>query len=236
MTSPRQIACAARGAGLLRRCVAGALAVAGAALLWAVSPAAGDLPAVGQKAATRAAPNCSVRKSTTLQANRHVRVFRTTDNFVYGCRRTADRALRLGDWGECQNSDVVSNVEVAGSYAAWVSTTCGLDFSAEGVELASLRSGRFAFRSQPLLPFATTPGSFDGIGRIVVDDRGVVAWTASRSTGDKTIAIEVRRRRHGSGSVSVVIDSDLAIDTDSLRRHGHRISWRKGGETFSAAL
>jgi hypothetical protein len=175
-----------------------------------VSPAAGDLPAVGQKAATRKAPDCSVRKSTTLQANRHVRVFRTTGNFVWGCRRTADRAFRLGDWGECQNSGVVSNVEVAGTYAAWISTTCGLDFSAESIELANLRTGRFAFRSSPILPFAATQGTFSGIRRIVVDDRGVVAWTASRSSGAKTIAIEVRRRTRGSGGASVVVDTITA--------------------------
>jgi len=235
MSTPRPIDSPPRGARVLRRCAQGCAAAATVALL-AVSPAAGDLPAVGQKAATRKAPDCSVRKSTTLQANRHVRVFRTTDDFVWGCRRTADRAFRLGDWGECQNSDVVSNVEVAGTYAAWISTTCGLDFSAESIELANLRTGRFAFRSSPILPFAATERTFEGIRRIVVDDRGVVAWTASRSAGAKTIAIEVRRRTRASGGASVVVDSDLAIDTDSLRRKGHRITWRKGGETFSAAL
>jgi len=102
--------------------------------------------------------------------------------------------------------------------------------------IVSLRSGRVGFKSPPLLPFATTDTTFDTIRRIVVDDRGGVAWIARRGGGGTTPVIEVRRRLGRSKSVSEVVASDPAIEPDSLRRVGHRISWRKGGETFTAAL
>jgi|GEM_PF-2236222 len=217
----------------LRRLALGSLAAASAGLL-AVSPALGDLPAAGENAESRKAPNCDMRGSKTMTANGSVRVFKATNGGVYGCRRTADRAYRLGDWGECQNNDEITTAEVAGRYAGLVSTTCSLDASWEVIALVSLRSGRFSFQSPPLP--ASPDLRFSSFTRIVVDDRGGLAWIASGSDGPGVSTVEVRRRHRGSARASDVLASGPAIDVDSLRRVGHRVTWRKGGETFSAAL
>ena len=236
MSPHRQIDIASRGGRLLSRQVLACATIATAGLLLAVAPAAGDLPAAGETAPSRSAPNCSMRGSKTMQANSSVRVFRATNSGVYGCRRSADRAFRLGDWGECQNNDEISRVEVGGRYAGFVSTTCSLYSSWQVVALVSLRSGRFDFESPPMLPWPTSESMFDAVTRIVVDDRGGMAWIARRSGGGRTIAIEVRRRARGSGSASVVLDAGTTIDPNSLRRRGHRIFWRNGAMTSSATL
>jgi hypothetical protein len=172
-------------------------------------------------------------------ANRHVRIFDAGlakhGHLTFGCLRSADRAYALGIVGECQNNDVVDTAVVAGTLAALNVNTCGLASSESRIALVTLRDGHVVFASTPL----STPGDPDGhdaIRGMVLTPRGRMAWLAVRLARGGIVAAEVRRRAHGPDRHSIVIDSGSDVDPRSLRRHGSRVSWVKGGVARSAEL
>ena len=185
------------------------------------------------------APRCTLKGARTVVANRHVRIFNASHakhgGLTFGCLRSADRAYALGFVGECQNNDVVDTAVVAGTFAALNVNTCGLASSESRIALVTLRNGHVVFASEPL----STPGDpdgYDAIRGMVVTPRGRMAWVAVRIARGVVVAAEVRRRAHGPDRRSVLLDSGSDIDPRSLRRHGSRVSWVKGGVARSAAL
>lgn len=183
------------------------------------------------------APHCSLAGAKTMKANRHVRVFRT-QNIVYGCRRDANRAYRIGYFGECQNNDEVRLVEVAGHRAALGIFECSLTSGWWRIDLVNLRDGRREFTSAPLTTPQPAENVADTIHRIAVTADGAVAWSASRRVAPQPAAsaVEIRRRRRASSSRAVLLDSGSDVDPDSLRRRGDTITWTKAGVRRSARL
>jgi len=212
--------------------------LATAALVATAATAQQDAPPLPPASSVRA-PNCSLNGGKTMKANRSVRVFkRTRHGFgrVYGCRRSADRAFELGYAGECQNSDEIDKVEVAGRRAALGIFECSLTDGWWRVDIVNLRDGHREFTSKPITPAAGDEATDDVLQRIVVTPGGAVAWTAARSVRGVVTAVEVRRRVAATTTQSVVVDSGGDIDPDSLRKRGDRIIWTKAGARRSAPI
>lgn len=183
------------------------------------------------------APHCSLAGAKTMKANRHVRVFRA-QSIVYGCRRGANRAYRIGYFGECQNNDEVRIVELAGNRAALGIFECSLTSGWWRIDLVNLRDGRREFTSGPLTMPQPAENVADTIHRIAVTADGALAWSASRRIAPQPAAssVEIRRRRRGTNDRAVLLDSGTDVDPDSLRRRGDTITWTKAGVRRSAPL
>jgi hypothetical protein len=183
------------------------------------------------------APYCSLPGAKTMKANRHVRVFQA-QSIVYGCRRDANRAYRIGYFGECQNNDEARIVEVAGNRAALGIFECSLTSGWWRIDLVNLRDGRREFTSGPLTTPPTADNVADTIHRIAVTADGAVAWSASRRIAPQPAAsaVEIRRRQRGTRNRALLLDSGTDIDPDSLRRRGDTIAWTKAGVRRSARL
>ena len=213
------------------------LVVSLAAALLLPSPAsASPVPQAGQRAASVRAPHCTMKGAKTIAANRRVRVFEVGDA-VFGCRRTANRAYKIGHGGsECQNNDLIDTAVVAGNFAALNVRTCSLYDSESSVALVNLRDGRVRFRSAAL----STPGSessYEAIRGMVVTPAGRLAWIGVRIVTHGVIAdAEVRRRVPNSADRSIVLERGTTIDARSLRKGGGRVSWRNAGVARSARL
>ena len=210
-----------------------ALACAAVAAPGAPAQDAGPLP----PAESVRAPHCSLAGAKTMKANRHVRVFRTQST-VYGCRRSASRAYRIGYFGECQNNDEVRRVELAGNRAALGTFECSLTSGWWRIDLVNLRDGRREFRSGPLSTPQASENVADTVHRIAVTADGAVAWSASRRVAPQTApsTIEILRRRRGTTGQVVLLDSGTGIDPESLRRRDRTLTWTKDGGRRSAQL
>lgn len=186
------------------------------------------------------ATNCSMTDAKTITANRYVRVFKKTRRgfgYAYGCRRSADRAYRLGVVGECQNNDEVRQVEVSGRRAVVGLFSCSLYAAWWRVDLVNLRTGRREFTSAPFSLPPVGDATYDVLRRVVLTADGAVAWTAARQgAGGVPGGVEVRRRRRGTTNRAVLLDSGADIDPDSLRRRGRTVTWTKSGARRSAQL
>lgn len=183
------------------------------------------------------APGCALAGAKTIKASGDARVFRTGGRGVgkvYGCRRSASRAFELGYAGECQNNEEIRLTEVAGRRAALGIFECSLHAGWWRVALVNLGSGRREFAAAPIGSPAPSEATFDALRRIVVSADGAVAWTATRSAGGVTSAVEVRRRVRGSASTSILLDSGADIDAGSLRKRGRTLSWTKAGARRTA--
>lgn len=217
----------------------GLAVVAGAALAASAAPAQQE-GQPGQPLKSVRAPNCSLPGAMTINANRHVRVFRKTRRgygAAYGCLRRADRAFRLGIVGECQNNDEVRKAEVSGRRAALGIFSCALYSGSWRLDVVNLRDGRREFTSSPISLPPVDDATYDTLERIVVSADGAVAWTAVRGgAAGVRGGVEVRRRRRGTTDQAVLLDSGLEIDPESLRRRGRTITWTKAGARRSAQL
>jgi len=185
------------------------------------------------------APHCSLEGARTIKANRYVRVFKKTQRGyggVYGCRRDARRAFKLGIVGECQNNDEIQRVEVAGRRAVLGIFECSLTAGWWRVDLVNLRNGHREFTSNPTTIAPLNESTSAVLHRIVVTADGAVAWTAERTAGGARLDVEVRRRRRATTNQAVLLDSGTDIDPDSLRRRGRTIVWTKAGARHSAQL
>ncbi len=186
------------------------------------------------------APNCSLKGDKTIKANRDARVFKRVNrrNYgkVYGCRRSANRAYELGFIGECQNNEEIQLAEVAGRRALLGIFECSLYAGWWKVALVNLGTGRREFASSPIGSPSPNEATFDALRRIVVASDGAAAWTAMRSSGGVTSAVEVRRRMRGSSSASILLDSGTDIDPDSLRKRDRTLSWTKAGVRRTATF
>lgn len=186
------------------------------------------------------APGCSLKGSKTIKANRGARVFKKVNKTgygkVFGCRRSANRAFDLGFIGECQNNEEIRLAEVAGRRALLGIYECSLSAGWWNVALVNLGTGRHEFASSPIGSPVPDEATFDALRRIVVASDGAVAWTATRSSGGVTSAVEVRRRMRGSASASILLDSGTDIDRDSLRKRGRTLSWTKAGVRRTATF
>jgi len=220
--------------------VVAAAVLACAALTAAGAPAQQNLPPIPSRPlSTAGAPDCTRKGASTIKANRHVRVFRVLKRgygSVYGCRRTAQRAFRLGVFGECQNSREIRLVEVAGRRALLGIYECSLYGGGWTLELVNLSDGGREFRSNPIASPPVTEGTWDSLHRMVLTADGAVAWTATREAGHRATNVEVLRRRRGSTREVVLLDGGTDIDPGSLRKRGGTITWTKGGVRRSAPL
>jgi hypothetical protein len=215
------------------------VAALAAALPFAAATTSAQQPPVTAAKSVRA-PNCSLKGDTTIKASRDARIFKQVNRYgygkVYGCRRSADRAYELGYIGECQNNEEIQLAEVAGRRALLGIFECSLYAGWWKVALVNLGTGRREFASAPIGSPSPNEATFDALRRIVVASDGAAAWTATRSAGGVTSAIEVRRRWHGSSRFSILLDSGTDIDGDSLRKRGRTLSWTKAGARRTATF
>ena len=206
----------------------------------AIGTGAVSAPAQLSSAKSVRAPKCSLKGDKTIKANRQARVFKQVNRHnygkVYGCRRSANRAFALGYIGECQNNEEIRLTEVAGRRALLGIYECSLHSAWWNVVLVNLGTGRREFASAPIGSLPPDEATFDALRRIVAASDGALAWTATRSSGGVTSAVEVRRRMRGSSSASILLDSGTDIDRDSLRKRGRTLSWTKAGVRRTATF
>jgi hypothetical protein len=142
-------------------------------------------------------------------------------------------AFRLGQRPTCIGAARVDPVRVAGEFAGYGLTRCGVDTGSTQVIVRRLSDGKRMLGA----PAASSPGpeSFQSVGSLVLKPDGAVAWIGvgnSIVTHTRTVAV-YKADRHGSVER---LDSGTTVRPGSLRLHGSKLSWAHNGSVRQASL
>lgn len=201
-----------------------------------VAVAALGLAACGSSGAkappTPRAHSCGPRSAKTIAADPVARVYRSGDT-VYGCSSRTGRRTTLGQTSiSAKDRTRLGLVRLAGSYAAFASSTFGVDSGGAEVSVVRLSDGRRVRTGQ-----AVDQGlveSVQSVPSLVVRSDGAVAWIGQvRSIIGRGEQLEVHRAdRRGAA----LLDRGADIAPRSLRLRGRRLSWRDGSSTRTSTL
>jgi hypothetical protein len=153
---------------------------------------------------------------------------------VFGCSQHATGSIELGQTRTCIGKPAVGPVKVKGELAAYGLRMCGVD-TGQGSIVVRRLDNRRVLHDAPAVTGRLRPESYSQVASLVLKPDGAVAWIG---TGNSIIS-------HGAGATEVhaiardrsrLLDSGSAIDSQSLRLRGSRLSWRNGGQTRTATL
>lgn len=160
------------------------------------------------------------------------RIYRVGDT-VSGCSNRTGRRTALGytNIGP-HNRTRLTLVRLAGVYAAFATSTFGVDTGSADVNVVRLSDGHRTTSTQ-----AVDQGmveSVQSVPSLVVRSDGAVAWIGEASSIIRhTKALEVHRiDRRGA----MLLDSGTEIAPQSLRLQDSRLTWRDGSATRTSTL
>jgi hypothetical protein len=211
------------------------LVVLGGAAVSACGASVGSASSSGV-APTASAPRaaaCEATGSTTLAANKSVRVFALHET-VYGCSRRSDKRYRLGRSTVCVGSERAGPVVVAGDEAAYALERCGVDTGFSAVIVRRFSDGK-TLRSDPAITGKLGVESYSAVDSLVLKPDGAVAWIATGSSIIRNGA--PRREVHKDDRTGqALLDSGMSVGPRSLRLRGSRATWKHGGAVRSTTL
>jgi hypothetical protein len=176
---------------------------------------------------------CEATGSTTLAANRSVRVFALHET-VYGCSKRSDKRYRLGRSKYCVGSERAGPVVVAGDDAAYALERCGVDTGFTEVVVRRFSDGK-TLRSDPAITGKLGVEAHSAVDSLVLKPDGAVAWIA---TGSSIIRNgNPRREVHKADRAGpALLDSGLSVRPSSLRLRGSTVMWKHGTAVRSTTL
>jgi hypothetical protein len=123
---------------------------------------------------------------------------------------------------------------VKGELAAYGLRMYGVD-TGQGSIVVRRLDDRRVLHDSPAVTGRLRPESYSQVATLVLKPDGSVAWigTGASIVGQHAGVTEVHEIGRGG---SRLLDSGAAIDAQSLRLRGSRLSWRHGGRTRAATL
>jgi hypothetical protein len=213
-------------------CLLAVLALAACSASWASNRTAGAAGAGTAGTAGVGAARCGPAGGRTLAADAGARVY-SLQGSVYGCANRSSRLYRLGGAGNCISARHVGPVIVAGTFAAYGLTSCGVDLGTTQVIVRRLSDGRqLVDDGANSLPLG--PESYQSVGSLVVRADGDVAWIAVGSsivTHRRVIEVHEQDRTGDH-----LLDTGAGVRPGSLRLRGDKLTWRHGHALRSATL
>lgn len=167
-------------------------------------------------------PKCAAKHSKTALASRSTRVWTRKSAGgidVFACLYKKGRSYRLGFTDECQNEVQATDYRLAGSFIAYVETTCGLVSGDDRVIVRNLKSGKVKWAASGA---TGTPAQGQEASTYVTDLElkadGSVVWIgaydadSSGSNQDK----QVRKLEPNAPAGGVLVDHGVDVLTGSL--------------------
>lgn len=179
-------------------------------------------------------PPCGPANAQTLAADPVARVY-VQSGSVYGCSRASSKSYTLGSYTVGPGQTRVVAVALAGPVAAYGLSTFGVDTVSAAIVVRRLTDGKQLVQ-RPAFVGVLPPEFTVLVESVVVKRDGSVAWIVeggSIISAEKTT--EVVAVSHGQERL---LDSTAAgiIDPKSLRLHGSKLTWTRGGAQRSATL
>ena len=179
-------------------------------------------------------PPCGPPGAQNLAVNRVARVY-VQGGSVDGCSRVSSKTYTLGSSTVGPGQTRVVAVALAGPVAAYGLSTFGVDTVSATIVVRRLNDGKQLFQ-RPAFVGTLPPEFIVSVESVVVKRDGSVAWIVeggSIISAEKTA--EVVALSHGHERL---LDSTAAgiIDPKSLRLHGSKLTWTRGGAQHSATL
>lgn len=222
----------------------GGVALGAACCLLFAAFATGSAAAIGVSSS-----KCRPVGSKTLTRDAHARVYTLSTRGpdferdpesvrVFGCLFGPGRSLLLGTTvpgfrnGSAGQIDTEA-IAVATPFAAYSTTSQGVDFNIVSVKVSNLRTGAVFTVTQPIPFFGVEQVS--AVTDIVVAPSGTAAWIGT----ERSIP---RGLRHMTvslaplGQPATVLEEGPGIDPESLELHGSQLTWLNEGVLHSAEM
>ena len=185
-------------------------------------------------------PGCS-SAGTTLAASPVARVYllppRNGFEPVYACHYRTGRRVLLGTSGDCQATEEVGHLALAGRFVGHSIRSCGIEDEGQSsvavVNLRTRRTVRSARAVGPPAPGGTEVSS--AIAELVLKPNGSVAWIgAARHYFGGPESVEVWELRKSDAGGEVLVDSGSGLS--ALAVAGSTLYWTKDGRPFAGEL
>lgn len=222
----------------------GGIALGAACALLLAACVAGSAAAVGVSSS-----KCRPVGSKTLTRDAHARIYtlptrgpdfeRDPESVrVFGCLFGPGRSLLLGTTlvGFMNGSPGRINTEaiaVATPFAAYSTTSQGVDFNDVSLHVRNLRTGAAYTVTQPIPVFGVEQVS--AVTDIAVMSSGTAAWIGTgrsipRGVRHMTVSLAL------PGQPTTILEEGPGIDPESLRLEGNQLTWTNEGVLHSAEM